>query len=206
MEEEVVNKYDRQVTKHLLLKKSIIQVRLWGEHGQRSIGQTSVAVIGSSALATEILKSLVLAGIDNYKIFDDAKVQESDTGNNFFVTQDDLQKQRGEVVTKYLNVSDCYHAQNNKFQELNPLVNGSFTCRSFNTSSSLTALNDFSLVVGVRLSMDLAEYIGNYLYKRNIPFVWTTSVGMVGYFRLSFKEHEILHDHREEPPHDFRFV
>lgn len=80
-------------------------MRLWGEHGQKSIGQTSVAVIGSSALATEILKSLILAGIESYKIFDDALVQESDTGNNFFVSRDDLHKQRAEVVTNYLNVS-----------------------------------------------------------------------------------------------------
>jgi molybdopterin/thiamine biosynthesis adenylyltransferase len=81
-------------------------VRLWGEQGQKSIGQTSVAVIGSSALATEILKSLILAGIGSYKIFDDELVQESDTGNNFFVSQDDLKKPRAEVVTANLNVSE----------------------------------------------------------------------------------------------------
>lgn len=89
---ELPNRYDRQV-------------RLWGEQGQRSIGQTTVAVIGSSALATEILKSLILAGIHSFKIFDDAVVNESDTGNNFFVTQADIRKYRGEVVTNYLNVS-----------------------------------------------------------------------------------------------------
>lgn len=63
-----------------------------------------MAVIGSSALATEILKSLILAGIGSYKIFDEEKVHESDTGNNFFVTRDDIQKMRGEVATKLLNV------------------------------------------------------------------------------------------------------
>ncbi|VDL83449.1 unnamed protein product [Nippostrongylus brasiliensis] len=39
------------------------QLRLWGEEGQSSIARTSVCVLGSSALGTEIVKSLVLAGI-----------------------------------------------------------------------------------------------------------------------------------------------
>jgi hypothetical protein len=54
--------------------------------------------------------------------------------------------------------------------------------------------------------MDVAEYIADYLYSRNTPFVWTTSIGMIGYFRLSFTEHEVLNDHKELPPHDFRLV
>jgi molybdopterin/thiamine biosynthesis adenylyltransferase len=89
---------------------------------------------------------------------------------------------------------------------LNPSVRGSFAARSFNTSSALSALNEFSLVVGVRVQLDVAEYIADYLFERNIPFVWTTSVGFVGYFRLSYREHEVLHDHKEASPHDFRFV
>lgn len=167
-----------------------------------------MAVIGSSALATEILKSLILAGIGSYKVFDDELVQESDTGNSFFVSRDDLNKSRAEVITANLNVRLfwllllLYFC----FQELNPSVTGTFSSRSFNTSSSLAVFNDFSLVVGVRLAMDVAEYVSDYLYKRNIPFVWATTVGLVGYFRLSYKDHEILHDHRELPPHDFRLV
>jgi molybdopterin/thiamine biosynthesis adenylyltransferase len=89
---------------------------------------------------------------------------------------------------------------------LNPSVKGTFSCRNFNTSSSLAVFDHFSLVIGARLSMDVAEYVSDYLYKRNIPFLWATTVGLVGYFRLSYKEHEILHDHRELPPHDFRLV
>lgn len=85
-------------------------------------------------------------------------------------------------------------------------MKGSCTCRSFNVGSSLSVLTNFSLVVGVRISMDIAEYVGSYLYQQNIPFVWTTNVGLIGYFRLSYREHEILHDHRELPPHDFRFA
>lgn len=94
----------------------------------------------------------------------------------------------------------------NLLQELNPSVKGEFVLRSFTTTSSLSVLNGFSLVVGVRLPMDTAEYLSNYLYERNIPFVWATTAGLIGYFRLSYRDHEILHDHRELPPHDFRFV
>ncbi|KAI1714631.1 thiF family domain-containing protein [Ditylenchus destructor] len=57
------------------------QVRLWGEEGQQSIQQASVCVLGSSALATEILKSLVLAGVGKFRVIDDAVIGESDLKN-----------------------------------------------------------------------------------------------------------------------------
>lgn len=80
-------------------------MRLWGDHGQHSIGQTDVALLGSSALATEVLKCLVLAGIRSYTVFDDAFVKENDLGNNFFMEASDVGKLRAEVVSRCLNVS-----------------------------------------------------------------------------------------------------
>ncbi|KAI1714642.1 thiF family domain-containing protein [Ditylenchus destructor] len=80
------------------------QVRLWGEEGQQSIQQASVCVFGSSALATEILKSLVLAGVGKFRVIDDAVIGESDLGQNFFTTADDVGKSRAEIVVKNLLV------------------------------------------------------------------------------------------------------
>ncbi|KAI6212924.1 NEDD8-activating enzyme E1 regulatory subunit [Aphelenchoides besseyi] len=159
MTADVTDRYDRQV-------------RLWGDHGQHSISQAKVAVIGSSALSTEILKSLILAGIGSYEIFDHRIIQENDLGNNFF--------------------------------EMNPSVNGAFQNREFTLDSSLEVFANYSLVVGVHLPNELAIKISDFLFEKNIPFVWTTIVGFIGYVRVVYKEHEVLNDHREMPPHDFR--
>uniref|UniRef100_A0A1I7X8Q2 ThiF domain-containing protein n=1 Tax=Heterorhabditis bacteriophora TaxID=37862 RepID=A0A1I7X8Q2_HETBA len=66
------------------------QLRLWGEEGQLSIEQTSVCLLGASALGTEIMKSLVLAGVHAVCIIDDAVVTSSDLGHNFFLRESDL--------------------------------------------------------------------------------------------------------------------
>uniref|UniRef100_A0A158PB61 Corrinoid adenosyltransferase MMAB n=1 Tax=Angiostrongylus cantonensis TaxID=6313 RepID=A0A158PB61_ANGCA len=66
------------------------QLRLWGEEGQNSISRTSVCVLGSSALGTEILKSLVLAGVRSVCVMDSELVRMPDLGQNFFLRQSDI--------------------------------------------------------------------------------------------------------------------
>ena len=47
------------------------QLRLWGASGQRALGQTLVALIGTSACGTETLKNLVLPGVGSILVVDD---------------------------------------------------------------------------------------------------------------------------------------
>ena len=61
------------------------QLRLWGDHGQAALGKAKVCLIGATATATEILKSLVLPGIGGFTIVDGKKVTGEDIGNNFFL-------------------------------------------------------------------------------------------------------------------------
>lgn len=80
------------------------QIRLWGDEGQTSIQKTRVCVLGSSALASETLKSLVLAGIESFHVVDDALVTPTDLGQNFFVSEAQLGKNRAEAVVELLSV------------------------------------------------------------------------------------------------------
>lgn len=84
------------------------QIRLWGEEGQSSIEHASVCVLGSSSLAAEILKSLILPGVGRFCIIDDAIVDDIDRGRNFFLTKNDCGKQRALVLTKYLLVGKTF--------------------------------------------------------------------------------------------------
>lgn len=84
------------------------QIRLWGDEGQLSIQQARVCVFGSSALAAETMKSLVLAGIGSIHIVDNALVDHADLGQNFFVEERDLGKSRGECLIKHLTVTFTY--------------------------------------------------------------------------------------------------
>ena len=75
----------------ILLHRYDRQLRLWGDHGQNSLEKSRVCLIGATATATEILKSLVLPGVGRFTIVDGKKVTAEDIGNNFFL-------ERGKII------------------------------------------------------------------------------------------------------------
>jgi hypothetical protein len=48
-----------------LRSHNMADFRLWGDNGQRDLEASSICLIGSSAIATETLKSLILPGFSN---------------------------------------------------------------------------------------------------------------------------------------------
>ena len=78
------------------------QLRLWEGHGQRLLGTGKCIMLGTSSAGTETLKNLVLPGFGNITIVDDKLVDQSDMGNDFFVTVDDIGKPKAEVALAML--------------------------------------------------------------------------------------------------------
>jgi amyloid beta precursor protein binding protein 1 len=76
------------------------QLRLWGDHGQVALEKARVCMIGATATATEILKSLVLPGVGSFTIIDGKKVTQEDIGNNFFLENECVNQSRGSVATR----------------------------------------------------------------------------------------------------------
>lgn len=68
------------------------QLRLWGAHGQKSLAQAHVIVLGTSSAVSETLKNLVLPGIGHFTIVDDVVVTHADFGHEFFVTRKDIDR------------------------------------------------------------------------------------------------------------------
>ncbi|KYK71431.1 ThiF family protein [Toxoplasma gondii TgCatPRC2] len=77
------------------------QIRIWGEHGQNELRAASVLVLGSSAVAGEVLKNLVLPGIRRFVIIDDAHVTRSDL-HNTMLSPGDLGKARAASMVREL--------------------------------------------------------------------------------------------------------
>lgn len=103
----------RQVTLSKRDKKYDRQLRLWAASGQDALENAHVLLLnsGTGVVGIEALKNLILPGVGNFTIVDDANVQEKDLGLNFFLTEDSLGKARVQETTQYL-------------QELNPEVAG----------------------------------------------------------------------------------
>ena len=94
-------------------KKYDRQLRLWAASGQQALEDSKVLLLnsGPGVVGVEALKNLLLPGVGNFTIVDEAEVSEKDLGVNFFLEEESLGKSRAEETCKYL-------------QELNPEVTG----------------------------------------------------------------------------------
>ncbi|KAL4928721.1 E1 ubiquitin-activating protein AOS1 [Aspergillus undulatus] len=74
------------------------QIRLWGVKAQEKIRSANILLITFKALANEIAKNLVLAGVRSLTIIDDATATEEDLGAQFFLTADCVGQNRAQAA------------------------------------------------------------------------------------------------------------
>ena len=132
------------------------QTRLWGE-GQILICAAKLLCLNSDCCASEILKNLILSGVGEVTLVDDAKISSEDLKNNFFVDTEDIGKSRGEIVLKNL-------------LELNPDVKGNFI-----NKNSKEYLNDiindfksFTVLIGTNLLPEENSKLYEIAKKNNV--------------------------------------
>jgi ubiquitin-like 1-activating enzyme E1 A len=77
------------------------QIRLWGVKAQESLRKANVLLISMKALANEVAKNLVLAGINSLTVVDHQVVTEEDLGAQFFVSEADIGKNASISVAKF---------------------------------------------------------------------------------------------------------
>ncbi len=94
-------------------KKYDRQLRLWAASGQQALEEAHVLLVnsGPGVVGVEALKNLVLPGVGNFTIVDDATITEADLGVNFFFEEGSLGHSRAGECCKLL-------------MELNPDVTG----------------------------------------------------------------------------------
>ncbi|CAJ0931450.1 unnamed protein product, partial [Mesorhabditis belari] len=169
------------------------QLRLWGNEGQSSIEAAAICILGADALATEIGKSLVLAGVGSIVIIDGEFVTDDDLGSNFFYEDAQLGQQRGQAAASLL-------------QELNPSVKVSGIDAQITKlqGQDILAYGKFSLVIATNLLESRAAILSDEIFQAGIPFINCRTYGLVGYIRVSAAEHHIMNTRTENPRPDFR--
>ena len=60
------------------------QIRLWGTSTQLKLRSTKILVINLGAIGSEIVKNLVLGGINTIEILDNSTIQPQDFAAQFF--------------------------------------------------------------------------------------------------------------------------
>ncbi|KAJ7985949.1 hypothetical protein DPEC_G00345760 [Dallia pectoralis] len=169
------------------------QLRLWGDHGQEALENAHVCLINASASGTEILKNLVLPGIGAFTIVDGHKVSGEDVGNNFFLSNNHIGRNRAQAATELL-------------QELNIDVSGNFVEESPDKllDNDPEFFHRFTLVIGVQLPECTCLRLGSMLWNANVPFLVCRTYGLTGYMRLVVKEHTVVESHPDNALEDLR--
>uniref|UniRef100_A0A4W5MKA6 NEDD8-activating enzyme E1 regulatory subunit n=1 Tax=Hucho hucho TaxID=62062 RepID=A0A4W5MKA6_9TELE len=166
------------------------QLRLWGDHGQEELENAHVCLINSTASGTELLKNLVLPGIGSFTIVDGHKVSGEDVGNNFFLSNHSIGRNRAQAATELL-------------QELNTDVSGNFVEESYKVTSSIKTfscrVNNFWFYFH-----STCLRLGSVLWNANVPFLVCRTYGLVGYMRLVVKEHTVIESHPDNALEDLR--
>ncbi|KAJ2077817.1 hypothetical protein H4R24_004893 [Coemansia sp. RSA 988] len=170
------------------------QLRLWQKDGQVALESARVLVFGSSTLASESLKNLVLPGIGEFTVVDDATVGEQDVRTNFFVRTTDVGQSRAQCIVTNLS-------------ELNPDVIGqAIVTSAVDFMESHAKLFDTaSLVISCAQPESVMCELSRRCEKANIPMLAASSAGFQAEVLTSVSEHTVVESHVDSRP-DLRIV
>ncbi|KAI0835569.1 hypothetical protein F5Y06DRAFT_121936 [Hypoxylon sp. FL0890] len=154
------------------------QLRLWGMEAQQKIQSANIVIITMKALANEIAKNLVLAGIGSLTVVDDQIVTEADLGAQFFLTEEDIGKSRAEASVS-------------RIQKLNPRVKVIADSESIMTKGA-SFFGNFDIIIATDLSPTLLAFINTATRLHNRQFYAAGTYGFYGYIFCDLIEHDYM--------------
>ncbi|KAJ2449485.1 hypothetical protein EV183_004875 [Coemansia sp. RSA 2336] len=163
------------------------QLRLWQKDGQTALENAQVVVFGSSTLASESLKNLVLPGVGQFVVIDDALISDSDIRTNFFVRTADCGRSRAQVIVDNL----C---------EMNPDVRGRAIAQAPSefvkqSGPDSELLDSASLVVACAQPEAVVRALAARCWAANIPMIAVANAGFIAELRTAVREHTIVESH-----------
>lgn len=145
---------------------------------QQKIQAANILLISMKALANEIAKNLVLAGIGSLTIIDDQLVTEADLGAQFFLSEENIGQNRAEAAAVQV-------------QKLNPRV------RVFPDSGSIMTKGPsyfaaFDIVIATDLNPTILAFINTATRLHNRQFYAAGVHGLYGYIFCDLIEHDYV--------------
>ncbi|KAL1972069.1 hypothetical protein VTN31DRAFT_7288 [Thermomyces dupontii] len=160
------------------------QIRLWGVKAQEKLRSSKILLITFKALANEVAKNLVLAGIGSLTILDHETVTEEDLGSQFFVSAEHIGQNRAQAAYPQL------HA-------MNPRVQLHADTDDVRTKPP-EYFAGFDVVIATELDYATCTTINAACRIANRPFYAGGLHGMYGYVFADLIAHEFVIE-REKP-------
>lgn len=163
------------------------QIYVLGIDAMKRMANASVLISGLGGVGVEIAKNIILAGVKNVTVHDTKSVTITDVGSQFYVTENDIGKNRATVSLS-------------KLQELNQHVHVSAT----EEPNILSIAKNFNTVVVTEpLGQTKLIEISNFCHSNNICFIATETSGVFGYIFDDFGNNFLVNDPRGEIPSRF---
>ncbi|KAM0850330.1 hypothetical protein ACQ4PT_053175 [Festuca glaucescens] len=162
------------------------QFAMYGTETMRCLFDSNVLVSGLNGLGAEIAKNLVLAGVKSVTIHDVTNVEMCDLSANFFLSEDDIGKNRAIACVA-------------KLQELNNDILISVLTEELTTEH----LSNFQAVVFTDIGVDKAYEFDDYCHNHepSIAFIKSEVCGLFGSVFCDFGPKFTVLDVDGEDPH-----
>ncbi|RYP28719.1 hypothetical protein DL767_007062 [Monosporascus sp. MG133] len=154
------------------------QIRLWGMKAQKKIQAANILLITMKALANEIAKNLVLAGIGSLTLVDDQNVSEADLGAQFFLSEENIGQNRAEAASR-------------EIQKLNPRVKVIADSGSI-MEKGVSYFSTFDIVIATDLNATTLAFINTATRVHHRQFYAAGSHGYYGYIFCDLIEHDFV--------------
>ena len=148
-----------------------------GHDAMKKLAHSNILISGLSGLGTEIAKNVILQGFNSVTVHDTQKVSMYDLGTNFYVTEQDVNKNIAEVV---------YH----KLKELNNYV----SVKCFTGALHDEMMSEYNVIILVDYDLKMQVEINNFCRANNIKFISCATVGMTGQIFCDFGESFVSFD------------
>ncbi|KAH8686870.1 hypothetical protein BGZ61DRAFT_354495 [Ilyonectria robusta] len=156
------------------------QIRLWGMAAQAKIQSANILLITIKALANEIAKNLVLAGVGSLTLLDGSPVTEADLGAQFF-----LPEQQGLVGQNRAQAASA------SIQKLNPRVRVHVDADGVK-SKGPSYFAGFDIVIATDLDPDAFNLINTATRLHGKAFYAAGSHGLYGFIFSDLVEHDYV--------------
>jgi ubiquitin-like 1-activating enzyme E1 A len=154
------------------------QIRLWGVQAQEKIRNAKILLITMKALANEIAKNLVLAGIGSLTIIDHENVTDRDLGAQFFLSETDIGTNRAVAAAP-------------RIMRLNPRVKV-LVDQDDITTKSPPYFRDFDIVIATDLQPSTLNIINTVTRVNHKAFYAAGAQGFYGFIFSDLIEHDYV--------------
>lgn len=163
------------------------QIRLWGLDAQKRLRASRVLVAGMKGLGCEVVKNLVLAGINSLTMIDHENLTKEDTDSQFLAPRDKIGTNRAE-------------ASLDRVRQLNPGVEVKVDTMHLDSKDKSFFTDNFDLVVVTNFPKEIVIKINMICRNGGVKFFAGDVFGFFGYSFMDLVTHEYVEEVKQATP------